>query len=183
VTLVAAVSETVEKKVGRTVIRLRQGDLTALPVEAIVFYAREDLQLGAGFGTGIQSRGGAAVKQELDKIPGIKMGQAVITTAGNMNAQHIIHACGPKFQEADTEKKLRDCMQSALTLADLKRLKAVAFPPMGYGFYGVPPDVCSRAMLDSIKSFLQSETSLEAIIICVMDEREFEAFRGPMGAV
>ena len=42
---------------------LEKGYFTALPVDAIVFYAREDLALGAGFGTAIQTRGGAAVKR------------------------------------------------------------------------------------------------------------------------
>jgi len=46
----------VEKKINRTVLRLEHGDLTALPVDAFVFYAREDLKLTSGFGTGIQTR-------------------------------------------------------------------------------------------------------------------------------
>jgi O-acetyl-ADP-ribose deacetylase (regulator of RNase III) len=48
------------KKANGKSIRLEKGDLTALPVDAFVFYAREDLDLGSGFGTAIKSRGGAA---------------------------------------------------------------------------------------------------------------------------
>lgn len=51
----------IEKKVNGTVVRLQKGDLTALPVDAFVFYARETLELGSGFGTAIQVRGGDAV--------------------------------------------------------------------------------------------------------------------------
>jgi O-acetyl-ADP-ribose deacetylase (regulator of RNase III) len=182
-TTIPAISEVIEKKINKTLVRLQQGDLTALQVDAFVFYAREDLEIGSGFGTAIQSRGGAAVKQELDKISGVRMGEAVITTAGAMNASYIIHACGPKFQEPETEAKLRNCMQAALRLADLKRLRTLAFPAMGAGFYGVPLDLCCRVMLDAIRNFLQDETSLDEVIICVVDKREFDAFKGKVKAL
>ncbi len=166
-----------EKKVNKTLVRLQRGDLTALKVDAFVFYARENLQLGAGFGTAIQVRGGDAVKKELEKIGSLQMGEAAVTTAGNMQARFIIHACGPKFQEPDAERKLRRCVLAALKLADEQGLKSLAFPPLGAGFYGVPLEVCSTLMLEVIKGFLQANTSVEEIVICVIDKREFNAFK------
>ena len=166
-----------EKKVGRTVIRLRQGDLTALGVDAFVFYAREDLALGSGYGTAIQMRGGVAVKNALLKIGRLQMGEAVITPAGEMKAKFIIHACGPKFQEADLERKLTKCMLSALKVASDNGIKTLAFPPMGAGFYGAPLDLSARVMLETIKSFVQAPSSLEEVIICVVDGRDFAPFK------
>src|SRR5208337_287364 len=122
-------TQPLEAEVNGKLIRLQKGDLTALTVDAVVFYARQDLQLGAGFGSAIQSRGGAAIKKELEEIGSVEMGGAVISSAGNMQARYIIHACGPKFREPDTEKKLRKCMQSALERASAAKLKSVAFPP------------------------------------------------------
>lgn len=172
----------IEKKIGSTAIKLEHGDLTALPVDAWVFYAREDLDIGSGYGTAIQMRGGVAVRKELEKIGSIKMGEAVITTAGEMKAKHIIHACGPKFQEPDLEKKLADCMMSVLRVADENGLKVVAFPPMGTGFYGVPLNLSAKIMLDTMIAFLKFEanTSLGEIIICVNDYRDYVPFREKM---
>ncbi len=175
--------ERIERKVNQTTVSLQQGDLTALPVDACVHYAREDLAPGAGFGAAIQVRGGDAVKKELEKIGRIGMGEAVITTAGAMSASHIIHACGPKFQEPETEMKLRAAVRAALKLADERGLKTIAFPPMGTGFYGVPLDLCARVMLEVIKSHVTAATPLEAITICVMDRREFLAFQDKMAAL
>lgn len=64
----ALATEPVEKKVNQTVVRLQRGDLTALPVDAFVYYARENLELGSGYGTAIASRGGDAIKKELAKV-------------------------------------------------------------------------------------------------------------------
>ena len=182
-TATATAPTPVERKVNRTVVRLMQGDLTALEVDAFVHYAKENLDLGSGYGTAIQSRGGGAVKKAVEKIGGIRMGEAVMTTAGAMSAKHIIHACGPKFQEADTERKLRDCMQSALRIAQENGLKTVAFPPLGAGFYGVPLEFCARVMIGTIRSAAAAGTSLEEIVICTVDGRDFLAFKDQVEAL
>jgi O-acetyl-ADP-ribose deacetylase (regulator of RNase III) len=171
----------VEETISGAVVRIEQGDLTALAVDAIVYYAREDLTLGSGYGTAIQSRGGDAVRKELAALGTVGMGGAIMTGAGNLKARHIIHACGPKFQEEGTEEKLRACMRSALVLAESSDLSSVAFPPMGAGFYGVPLNLCAAVMLDTIRGVLSSARSLKTVIICVTDRREFAAFRTAMG--
>ena len=170
------------RKVNGKSIRLEKGDLTALPVDAFVFYAREDLDLGSGFGTAIKSRGGASIKKELDGIGQIGMGEAVMTSAGAMQPRHIIHACGPKFHESELEAKLRKCMQSALQTANEAGLKTVAFPPMGAGFYGVPLDLCVSVMLDVIQRFLEGQSSLAEVVICTLDNRELRAFETKLKA-
>ncbi len=172
--------EPVAVRVNRSVLRLVKDDLTALDVDAFVFYAREDLQLGSGYGTAIQQRGGASVRKELERIGRVNPGEAVLTGAGQLKARHIIHACGPKFHEPELEGKLRACMVSALRLAGQHGLKRIAFPPMGMGFYGVPAKICTRVMLDEIRAFLEAGTSVEEVIICVVDKRDFELFRDKM---
>jgi O-acetyl-ADP-ribose deacetylase (regulator of RNase III) len=157
-------------------IRLEKGDLMAAPVDAVVFYAREDLQLGSGFGSAILARGGVAIQNELDLIGHIAVGEAVVTSAGSMPSRHIIHACGPKFQEADLEAKLSKCVRSALEAAAAKDFKTIAFPPMGAGFYGVPLQLCAMVMLEIIGGFLALPSSIEEVTIYVIDDREFRAF-------
>jgi O-acetyl-ADP-ribose deacetylase (regulator of RNase III) len=166
---------------GKT-IRLEKGDLLAAPVDAIVFYAREDLQLGSGFGSAIMARGGVAIQKELDVIGHIAMGEAVVTSAGSMTALNIIHACGPKFQEADMESKLRKCLSSSLEAAAAKGCKTIAFPPMGAGFYGVPLALCAKLMLEVIFGFLAQPSSLDEVVLYALDDREFRAFEAQMPA-
>ena len=148
-----------------------------MPVDAFVFYAREDLEIGSGYGTAIQGRGGPSIKRELDEIGSIEMGQAVITGAGDMNARHIVHACGPKFQEPDLERKLRDCVNSALRVAAEARVRTLAFPPMGAGFYGISLDMSAKVMLECFRSFFERASSIEEVIICVVDYRDYAPFK------
>lgn len=175
--------EPVAVKLTKTVVKLIKDDLTALPVDAFIYYAREDLALGSGYGTAIQQRGGPSIKQELNALGGVEMGRAVITGAGAMKAKHIIHACGPKFHEPELKRKLQQCVRSALEVADANGLGSIAFPPLGAGFYGVPIDLCATVMRDVIADYVRSGTSLNQIIICVIDTRDFEAFRGKLAAL
>jgi O-acetyl-ADP-ribose deacetylase len=179
----STLTEPLRRRVQQTDVVLLADDLTSLAVDAVVFYAKETLVLNSGFGTAIQTRGGDAIRKELEKLGGVRMGEAVISTGGKLKARHVIHACGPKFQEADTERKLRDCVLAALRLADERGLESIAFPPMGAGFYGVPLELCARVVTDAIRDHLRKETSLREILICVIDMREFNAFRKGLEAL
>ena len=167
----------IESRIGNSILRLEKGDLTAMDIEAIVFYARPDLVLGAGFGSAIAARGGMSIQEELKSFGTISSGEAVITAAGELNSKFIIHAVGPRFQEENTEEKLAATMHNALKAAKEKGIRKIAFPPMGTGFYGVPLDLCARVMLEVIQKFISENPSLEEIVICLLDEREFKVFK------
>ena len=163
-------------------LRLERGDLTAMDIEAIVFYARHDLILGSGFGTAISVRGGPTVQKELKTFGTIATCETVVTNAGELKAKYIIHAVGPRFQEADLEAKLRTTISNTLKAADEKQISRIAFPPMGTGFYGVPLNICAQVMCDEINKYLSGSTTLKEVVICVMDNREYNAFKTVMEA-
>ena len=102
------------------------------------------------------------------------------TTAGKLKAELIIHAVGPRFQEPEMEKKLRKTVENVLKEASAKGVKKIAFPPMGAGFYGVPLEMSARVSVETVRSFLEMDTSLEEVIICALDDREFIPFQKQM---
>lgn len=164
-------------KIKNSTLRLITGDITDLEIDAFVFYAQNNLALGSGFGSAINLRGGPSIRKELEGLGPLKDTEAVITSAGNMKAGHIIHAVGPKFQEEDTETKLDLTIKNVLKLAEERHIKSIAFPPMGAGFYGVPIDVSARITLESISEYLNRGTGIEEVVICAMDSREYGPFQ------
>ena len=172
-----------QKSVGQAQITLIRDDLTALEVDAFVFYAQHDLALGSGFGTAISLRGGKGVSEELEDKGPLKTTEALVSGAGNMKAKYIIHAVGPRFQEEDMEGKLRTTMQNCLKQADEKGIERVAFPPMGAGFYGVPLDLCARVMIETLKDHLANGSRIKEAIICVMDKRELAPFQAQLSSL
>ena len=171
-----------QREVAGKRIRLVQGDITALEVEAFVFDITEDCQLGSGYGAAIVSRGGKVVQDELTAIGRCATGEAVATGAGRMKVKHILHTNGPKFFEPDTEGKLAAATRACLKLAEEKGVTQLAFPPIGTGLYQVPLDLCARVMVDTVAEHLAGETSLEEVLFVALDTREHEPFEHQISA-
>ncbi len=165
-----------EIRINNSVLRIEKGDLTMYDAEAIVFYARNDLMLGSGFGNAIAVRGGSAIQDELKKHSAKSTGEVVVTGGGMLKAKYIIHAVGPKFQEENTESGLKITIHNTLKAAEEKGIKKIAFPPMGTGFYGIPLDLSATLMLEVISDYLSGSTNIKEVCICVMDNRELNAF-------
>ncbi len=170
-------------QVQNSVVRLVKDDVTVLDVDAFVFYAQHDLALGSGFGTAITVRGGPKVQKELDELGPIGTGDVVVSAAGNLKANFIIHAVGPRFQEVGIEAKLRTTMVNTLNAAEEKGVERIAFPAMGAGYYGVAPDLCARVMTEEIKKHLSGSTCIKEVVICVLDSPQFNSFKGPVEAL
>jgi O-acetyl-ADP-ribose deacetylase (regulator of RNase III) len=171
------------KRIGRSVVRLVNSDITELDVDAFVFYAQPDLALGSGFGTAISVRGGPSIQKELEGLGPVETGEAVLSVAGNLKAKHIIHAVGPRFQEEETEAKLRMTVHNSLRLAEKNEIRRIAFPAMGAGYYGIAPDLCARVMLEIISSHLSGEAGIEEVTISVLDTRQHESFQARLAAL
>jgi len=167
-------------QINQSFVRLTKDDVTDLDVDAFVFYAQSDLALGTGFGGAISVRGGPSIQKELDELAPVALGEAVVSAAGKLKAKHIIHAVGPKFQEENTEAKLRTTVLNSLKRAQEVGVERLAFPAMGAGYYGVPSDLCARVMLEVIKGFLEGETTVKEVIICVFDTGQYEAFKAQL---
>jgi len=166
-------------QVNRSSVRLVKDDITDLDLKAFVFYAQHDLALGSGFGTAISTRGGPSVQKELDEMGPVSTCDVVVSGAGNMKADYIIHAVGPRFREDDTEGKLRTTMINALRAAEARGIESVAFPAMGAGYYGVPVDLSAKVMTDVLREYLSGETCIREAVICVLDTPQFNSFKAP----
>ena len=174
---------TTEKTINLTRICLVRDDITLIDVDAFVFYARPDLQLGTGFGNAIAVRGGPKIQEELDKLDKPKVGQAVVSEAGKLKAKNIIHAVGPAFQEDDTEGKLRTTTRSVLKTAEEHGVEKLALPAMGSGFYGVAPDMCAKVTLAVVNEHVKGQTKLKEVFFCLPDPRDMMPFQARLEAL
>ena len=169
-----------------TAVRLTRDDITELEVDAFVFYAQPDLALGSGFGGAIGVRGGASIQKELNELVAeepIPAGEAVVSEAGKLNANFILHAVGPRFREDGIEEKLLTTMRNTLRLAEEKGAKSLAFPAMGAGYYGIPASVSAQVMLQALKEHLNGDTKIQEVVISLFDRPQFQAFESALAAL
>jgi len=133
------------------------GDLVALPfrVGAVVNAANEDLVAGGGVCGAIFRAAGPGLQGACDKVAPCPTGEARITPAFKINADHIIHAVGPIFRDDSTEERelLASAYASALQLADDAGLESIAFPAISTGIYGFPPEEAAPVVHAAITAF------------------------------
>ena len=68
-------------------------------------------------------------------------------------------------------------MLNSLKRAEEKGIEHVAFPAMGAGYYGIANDLCARVMLDVLKDYLEGETGIKELTICVLDSPQYQSFQ------
>ncbi|MBN1310028.1 MAG: macro domain-containing protein [Anaerolineae bacterium] len=167
-----------EITINNTILRLVEGDITDLDVDAIVNAANRYLQLGSGVAGAIRTKGGPSIQRECDQIGGIPVGDAAITGGGNLKARHVIHAVGPHGGDRDADEKLVGATRASLALADKHGLKSIAFPAISTGVFGYPIDKCAHFMLQTAIGYLVDNptTSLELVVFCLYGQAAFDVF-------
>jgi O-acetyl-ADP-ribose deacetylase (regulator of RNase III) len=163
-----------------TTITLVRGDITRQSADAIVNAANSSLLGGGGVDGAIHRRGGPAILEACRKLrashygKGLRTGQAVATTAGELDAQWVIHTVGPVHsREEDRSEQLASCYRESLRVADELGARTVAFPAVSAGIYGWPMDDAARIAVETVRA---AETSVEEVTFVLFDEAAYEAF-------
>ncbi len=165
-----------EYKVGKTVIRLYQGDITELDTEAIVNAANASLILGGGVAGAIRRKGGPSIQEECNKIGGTMVGEAVVTSAGNLKAKYVIHAVGPRYGEGNEDEKLENATLNALKRAQEKRVRSIALPAISTGIFGFPLERAAKIMVETVKDFLVIPSPVRLIVFALFDKEAYDIF-------
>lgn len=161
-------------------IKVVKGDITKVTADVIVNAANSSLLGGGGVDGAIHRAGGKAILDDCIKIRNrqgnCKTGEAVITTAGNLDATYVIHTVGPvwnggKKKEAE---KLKSCYLNSLQIALEHQAKTIAFPNISTGIYRFPKQLAAEIALAVIQEF---EADMEAILVC-FDDESFGIYQG-----
>ncbi len=166
-----------EKRINNTLIRLWQGDLTELAVDALVNAANNHLWMGSGVAGAIKRKGGPEIEKEAMEKGPIPVGEAVATGAGKLKAQYCIHAAVMGQDLATDAGKIVKATENSLRRARELGLKSIAFPALGTGVGGFPLELAGELMLKTVVDFLKNNpSSLEEVVFALFDEEAFSAF-------
>ncbi|MCJ8152890.1 O-acetyl-ADP-ribose deacetylase [Chryseobacterium sp. SSA4.19] len=158
-------------------IELIKTDITKIKTDAIVNAANSSLLGGGGVDGAIHRAGGPQILEECKSIRNrqgnCNTGEAVVTTAGNLSAEYVIHTVGPIWNN-DVEKcseLLANCYTNSLKLAETLKVKTIAFPNISTGVYGFPKELAAKIAINQLKNF-KSKSIEKVIFVCFDDENE-----------
>lgn len=177
-------------KIGTTTLRLVQGDITTQQVDAIVNAANSNLLGGGGVDGAIHRAGGPAILDACKAIRasqgGCKPGDAVITTAGDLPAQNVIHTVGPFWKGGDHGEMvtLERAYSNSLGLAKKNGLRTVAFPSISTGAYGFPIDRAALVALGTIIREARSKAeAFDEVRIVLFSAADFKLYADTLDEV
>lgn len=158
-------------------IELIKGDITKIYTDAIVNAANSSLLGGGGVDGAIHRAGGKQILEECIEIRNrqgkCNTGEAVVTSAGNLPADYVIHTVGPVWNgdEERCSKLLAGCYRNVLNLAESLNVKSIAFPNISTGIYKFPKEMAGIIAVNEVRKF-KSESIEKVIFVCFDDENE-----------
>ncbi len=163
--------------IGKTRLRLVTGDIADQDTDAVVTAAHWRLNKGAGTDGTIHSKGGPRIYEECRRIGGCPIGDAVITTGGNLKARYVIHAVGPVWRGGDEHEPelLASAYRRSLAVAVEHGLRSISFPSISTGAFCYPIRLAAPVALKAILDFLQQEQHCLDEVRMVLYTREDEA--------
>ena len=165
-------------------IKIIQGDITTLAVDAIVNAANQVMLGGGGVDGAIHRAAGRELYEACLKVPEVRpgircpTGEARITPGFKLPAKFVIHTVGPVYREITAPcggsrpmgkrtrraervprqhgepEKLAACYRNSLVLAAENGCKSIAFPCISTGIYGYPIEDAAKIAVREVREFL-----------------------------
>ncbi|XP_078587609.1 uncharacterized protein LOC144868821 isoform X2 [Branchiostoma floridae x Branchiostoma japonicum] len=157
-----------ERKLNGVKVTIMQGDITKQRMDVIVNAANEQLSHAGGVARAIVLAGGYPIQEACynhTRVHGtVKVTGCMSTAAGKLPSKYIIHAVGPVYSrntsDHDTLQKLREtCKNTFLCACDELRASSIAIPAISTGLFGVPTEICARAMFDAVAEVVDTSAS------------------------
>ena len=178
-------------------LRLWQGDITRLAVDAIVNAANSQLlgcflPLHNCIDNAIHSSAGMQLREECAKLMREQTydepsGQAKITPGYNLPAKYVIHTVGPIVKGDGLTMQdrylLASCYKSCLAIANDHGLTSIAFCCISTGVFCFPQREAAQIAVDSVLAYFAQKTanSIKTVIFDVFKDSDFEIYGRLLG--
>lgn len=153
-------------------IRIVVGDLAEQRVDAVVRAIRSDLAPVNALSRDLALAGGALLEERLRRLGGVPLGGAVLTPAGDLPADFVIHVVVMSEEEPQTPLTVQRAVRNALRRAADWGLESLAIPPLGIGVGTLEPDDAARALLEILFAHLDEGQKPLALTVVVATEYE-----------
>ena len=157
-------------------IKVVQGDITALKVDAIVNAANSTLLGGGGVDGAIHRAAGPELKTYCEKLGGCPTGQAKITPGFKLLAKYVIHTVGPVWHDGKSQEAtlLANCYRNSLELALKNGVKTIAFPSISTGAYGYPKEEAAKIAVSVMREYENKFSEIAACCFGDVDKKLYE---------
>jgi O-acetyl-ADP-ribose deacetylase (regulator of RNase III) len=167
-----------------TRMRVVEGDITKLEVDAIVNAANERLAPGGGVCGAIHRAAGPELAAACARVGHCPTGDARLTPGFALPARFVVHAVGPVWHGGDRgeDALLAGCYRRSLELAAAEGCRSIAFPAISTGIYGFPAERAAGIAVRTVAEQLAGEPRIEEVLFCCFGAASAELHRKALAA-
>lgn len=158
-------------KIGKARLEVVHGDITKIPVEAVVNPANDMLWMGGGVSAQIRKAGGKSIEDEALRHAPFKIGEAVVTGAGNLSARWVIHAVIAGQDLTVSESSIRSAVKASLVQAETSGCTSIAIPMLTTDTSHVEIHIAARLIIEeTVEYLININKKLEYVVFVEEDE-------------
>ena len=160
-------------------IVITQGSIIVSSAEAIVNAANNHFYMGGGVAGAIKKKGGKIIEQEAVRQGPVKMGEAVLTSAGCLKAKYVIHAVTMDMSFKTNEEIIRKAAYNSLKLAQDHNIFSIAFCALGCGVGKFSYNAASKIMAQEVFRYAcqVKNPSLKRIEFVLFSQGSYDIFK------
>ncbi|XP_051841363.1 protein mono-ADP-ribosyltransferase PARP14 [Antechinus flavipes] len=173
-------------------LTVQKGDLTKFSADVVVNAANETLKHHGGLAAALSKAAGPELQRDCDRIiqkqGRVPPGCAVVSAAGQLPYQQVIHAVGPRWRQEHAHRcvqLLKNAITEILYLAGEFGHTSIAIPALSSGVFGFPLKECAESIILSIKENFQysQKHSLKEIHLVDSSEETVQALSKAMQTI
>ena len=142
-------------RIGNSEVEVISGDICESKCDVIVSSDDSRLSQGGGVSHAIALAGGKDIRRQIANLTPVDLGDVAVTTAGSLPQKYIFHAVTIDLEKSrviDQDLQdfiVRNSVRRCFQLISALKLSSIAFPIVGAGVAGIPPERAGRRMAEA----------------------------------
>jgi O-acetyl-ADP-ribose deacetylase (regulator of RNase III) len=160
-------------------IKILEGDITKVDVDAVVNAANQSLLGGGGVDGAIHRAAGPELLEETRKLGGCPTGDARVSKGYRLPARWVIHTVGPIWAGGHKKEEalLADCYRNCFKAAQEFGITSIAFPSISTGAYRFPMERATEIAMTETKKFLKTDPGLSKVIFVCFGKKALKTYQ------
>jgi O-acetyl-ADP-ribose deacetylase (regulator of RNase III) len=162
------------------VIRVVKAQLAVLEVQGIVRPVGADLAPANVVARDLVTAAGAELEERLSRLGMLPVGGAVLTPAGSLAADYLIHVVVMSHDEPQSSPSIQKALRNGLRRAADWGLESLALPALGLGAGSMDAETPARVLVEILTNHVNEGVPPLELTIAVSSDFEVELFEKVM---